>query len=74
MGKKTDKLILAVENQLYLTKRALTDYSEDVRIATKAKEFDTGVSMGAFLKQLATQDPKRAAKIKTDAENLFQSN
>ena len=74
MGKKTDKLIFDVESQLHLTKVALKNYVDDVRIATKDKEFDTGVSMGALLKQIATEDPKRAAKIKADADKLWETN
>jgi hypothetical protein len=74
VGKNTDKLIFGVENHLHLTKTALRNYSEDVRIALKDKEFDTGVSMGALLKRIATEDPARAAKIKADADRLWKEN
>ena len=74
MGKNTDKLIFGVENHLHLTKQALRNYSEDVRIALKEKEFDTGVSMAALLKRIATEDPARAVKIKADAERLWKEN
>ena len=39
MGKNTDQLIVNVDNQMHLMKVAFTNYSEDVRIALKTKDF-----------------------------------
>lgn len=74
MGKKTDLLIFNVESHLHLTKVALTNYSEDVRIALKTPEFDCGVSMAAFRKREGAEGEARAKKIEAEAERIWKQN
>ncbi|MGA9573370.1 MAG: hypothetical protein WBS20_05425 [Lysobacterales bacterium] len=63
MGKKTDKLVSNVEDELYLTKRAFFEFTEEIRIAWKGKEFDTGLSMGALRKKYGEEGAEFAAKL-----------
>lgn len=63
MGKKTDKLVSNVEDQLFLTKRAFFDLTEEIRIAWKGKDFDTGVSMGALRERYGEEGAAFAAKL-----------
>ncbi|CAN7739915.1 hypothetical protein [Variovorax sp. LjRoot178] len=72
MGKNTEKLIFNVDNQLHLMKIALTNYSEDVRIALKTPEFDCGVSMAAFRKREGAAGEARAKKIEAEAERIWK--
>jgi hypothetical protein len=74
MAKNTDKLIFNVESRLHLMKAALTNYSEDVRIALKTPEFDCGVSMAAFRKREGAAGEARAKKIEAEAERIWKHN
>lgn len=74
MGKNTDKLIINVDNQMHLMKVAFTNYSEDVRIALKTPEYDTGVSMAAFRKREGATGEARAKKIEAEAERIWKLN